>query len=163
MKLTAKENKELIVKKSRNGKGIYTRRIFAPEEIVFEVTGTLTTCYEDDDIDDETRANMYPYDRVRYISPKGRLGDMLNRSCEPNAKVVKKNAKLFIAAIIPILKGVEVCIDYATILANDDVWTMKCNCGSSICRGTIKKFKTLPKALQQRYLAFGMVPRYILH
>ena len=152
----------LIVKKSRNGKGIFAARNFLAEKKIFQVTGTLITCYENDDMDEQVRANTYPYDKTRYISPTGKIGDFLNHSCDPNAKVVKEKKKLFIVSIKPITKGEEVFIDYSTILAADDVWEMQCNCGSQQCRGVVKKFKTLPKKLREEYVAKGMVPSYIL-
>ena len=161
MHLTTKGKEELCVKKSRNGRGICTRRDFLSGEIIFEVTGTFIACDEDDDVDEETRANTYRYDEDRYISPAGRIGDFLNHSCDPNAKVVKKNKKLFVIAVADIPKGEEVTIDYSTILAADDVWEMKCNCGTKKCRGLIKKFDTLPLAIKKNYLARGMVPSYI--
>jgi len=158
MKLTAKEKKELAVRKSRNGRGIFARRKFAPDDVIFEVTGAFVTCNEDDDIDEETRANTYRFDADRYISPKGRLGDFLNHSCEPNAKVVKNDGRLFVVSIVDIPKGEEVAIDYSTILASDDSWEMKCNCGANTCRGTIKKFNSLPLKTRRKYRALGMVP-----
>ena len=160
MNLTVKEKRELVVKKSPNGRGIFARREFAPDETIFEVTGTFITCNEDDDIDEEMRANTYRFDEDRYISPKGRMGDFLNHSCEPNAKVVKKDERLFIIIVAAIAKGAEVVIDYSTITASDDSWEMKCNCGTAACRGTVKKFNSLPPKIRKKYRALGMVPKY---
>jgi hypothetical protein len=151
----------LIVKKSRNGKGIFATKNFLPEKKIFQITGSLITCYADDDMDEQVRANAIPYDKTRYISPEGTLGNFINHSCEPNAKVVKEKKKLFVVSIKPIMKGEEVLIDYSTILAADDVWELQCNCGSTQCRGVVKKFKTLPKKLRASYVAQGMVPHYI--
>lgn len=160
MRLTMQEKRELAVKKSRNGRGIFARRNFLPGETIFEVTGAFVTCNEDDDMDEETRANTYRYDEDKYISPQGRMGDFLNHSCEPNAKVVKKDGRLFIVAIVAVAKGEEVVIDYSTITAPDDSWEMQCNCGTSKCRGIIRKFNSLPLITRKRYRALGMVPKY---
>jgi len=157
-----KTYKDLLVSESRNGKGIFTNKDFIKDECVFEVTGKLITCDEDDDMDEETRSNTYRYDENLYISPKGKIGDFLNHSCNPNAKVLKKGKKLFIYAIKSIAKGREVLIDYSTIIARDDSWKMKCNCGSSICRKKISKFALLPKILQEKYRKQNIVPGYIL-
>ncbi len=162
MHATPKEKKELIVKKSRNGKGIFTKRSFAPKERVFEVTGTFVTCNEDEDIDEETRSNTYRYDENLYISPKGRIGNFLNHSCNPNAKVTKEKKKLFIQAIKHIPENKEVTIDYSTITAADDTWKMKCNCGSKKCRNTAGTFKSLPKKIKEKYIKHDIVPTYIL-
>lgn len=152
----------LTIAVSRNGRGIFTTREFAAGQTVFEVTGRLITCDEDEDVDDETRSNAYRYDENLYLSPKGRIGDFLNHSCNPNARVVKKGKKLFIEAIKTILPGKEVLIDYSTITAADDTWKMKCNCGSAKCRKNIGSFRSLPKEIKQRYLQKEIVPRYIL-
>ncbi len=157
------EEKDLIIKKARNGLGIFTRRKFLADETIFEVTGKFVTCDEDDNLDQKTRDNTYRYDEERYISPQGRIGDFLNHSCDPNAKVVKRNKKLFIVALCPIPHGVEVVFDYSTILASDDIWKMNCNCGSTYCRKVIKKFNSLPKQLQKKYISQDMVPSYILY
>lgn len=162
MHLTPKENRDLVISKSRNGRGIFTRRNFAPQEVVFKITGTMMTCNEEDDMDEETRANTYRYDEQFYISPKERIGDFLNHSCDPNAKVVKRGKSLFIEAIKSIPKGKEVFIDYSTIIASDDSWKMNCNCGSKRCRMIIGMFKSLPKEIREKYISFDIVPSYIL-
>lgn len=162
MHLTAKEKKDVVIRKSRNGRGVFARREFLPGETVFRVMGKRITCNEDDEMDDRTRANTYRYDADTYISPAGRVGDLLNHSCAPNAKVVRDGAKLLIVAALRIPAGEEVAIDYSTILGADDVWEMRCNCGAKNCRGIIRSFNTLPPTLRKKYRALGMVPAYIL-
>ena len=156
------EKKTLIVAKSRNGMGIVTMQNFQKGDVVFEVRGKLITCDEDDSVDEQTRSNTYRYSDDLYLSPAGNIGDFLNHSCNPNARVTKEGKKLFVRAIKTIPKNKEVLIDYSTITASDDSWTMKCNCGSAKCRGVIKKFRTLPKELRQKYISDGMVPQHIL-
>lgn len=162
VKLTAKEAKTLAVKKSRNGHGVFVTKDFLPNKILFEVTGKLVTCNEDEAMDEEERANTYRLNKKWYISPKGRLGDMLNHSCVPNAKVSKKAGKLYIVSVEALPKASEVLIDYSTILGSDDSWSMRCNCGSQQCRKVVKQFTKLPKKLQVQYRESAMVPRYIL-
>ncbi len=162
MYLTKKEQKELVVKKSKNGKGIFAQKEFKPEQVIFQFAGKLISCDADDDTDDITRSNTIRYDENWFVSPVGRIGDFLNHSCEPNAKVVKKDNKLLILAVLPIKKGDEVLIDYSTIIASDDIWTMKCACGSDTCRGVVKQFQKLPKKIKEIYFKTGMVPGHIL-
>lgn len=162
MRLTRDEKETLVVKEARNGRGIFTQKDIARGEIIFEVRGVFISGDEDEDIDEETRSNAYRYDADRYISPKGTIGDFLNHSCTPNAKVVKEGKKLFIRALRTLPKNKEVTIDYATITARDDSWTMKCNCGSKQCRKKIGKFKLLPQEIQERSIKRGIVPTYIL-
>lgn len=162
MKLSAKEKKNLVVKESRNGKGIFAKREFIKDEVVFEVTGVFVSGDEDEDLDEQTRSNTYRYDADRYISPAGKIGDMLNHSCNPNAKVSKEGDKLLVCAVKKISVDREVTIDYSTIIAADDSWTMKCNCGSVKCRGKIVPFKRLPKELKVLYKKHNIVPKHIL-
>lgn len=152
---------DLEVREARNGKGIFVARDFAPEEVLFEVTGKLISGDEDEDISETERDNAFRFDEDRYITPAGSIGDFLNHSCEPNAKVVKKGKKLLVVAAGPIKKGAEILIDYSTITAADDIWEMPCNCGSATCRGVVRSFDTLPAALRKSYIARGVVPAYV--
>ncbi|MDB5266828.1 MAG: hypothetical protein JWN89_643 [Parcubacteria group bacterium] len=154
---------DVHVRRSRNGQGIFANRDFSAQEVIYEVKGKLITCGEDEDIDQRVRDNTFRFDKEKYLSPEGELGDFQNHSCEPNAGVFKSKKKLFIKAIKNIKEGKEILIDYSTILATDDTWTMKCNCGSANCRGIIKKFKNIPKVTKEKYLALGIVPEYILN
>ncbi len=162
MYLTKKEQNELIVKKSKHGKGVFALRTFKPEQKIFQFAGKLIFCDADDSTDDITRSNTIRFDSDWFVSPAGRIGDFLNHSCEPNAKVIKKDNKLFMIAILPIQKGEEIVFDYSTAIASDDIWTMKCECGSKSCRGIVKQFQKLPKKLQKQYIFESVVPSYIL-
>lgn len=153
---------DIIVKGSVNGNGLFAARDFAPGEDLYEVIGEFISGDAEDDIDATTRNNTFRYDEDRYISPRGSIGDMQNHSCAPNAKVVKRGDRLYVVAAAPIANGDELLIDYSTILASDDIWEMECACGSSICRGIVRRFERLPKRLQERYKKTGMVPAYIL-
>jgi SET domain-containing protein len=161
-KLSSTESKKLAVKSARNGRGVFALKDFKKGQIIFEITGTLVTCNEDEEMDEEERSNTYRFTKKWFISPKGRLGDMLNHSCLPNAYVSKREGKLYIVAATPVTKGTEVVIDYSTILASDDSWSMQCNCGTLACRKVIKQFNKIPKKLQLSYRALRMVPNYIL-
>ena len=160
--MTAKEKALLVVKNARNGKGGFARRAIAEGETILKVRGALITCYEDDDLDEQTRSNTYRYDDELYLSPVGTVGELLNHSCAPNAKVEKRESHLYVVAIQPIPRGVEICFDYSTILAKDDSCTMPCNCGTDSCRRLVRGFHTLPKRIRDAYLLRGMVPPHIL-
>ena len=85
----------------------------------------------------------------------------MNHSCEPNAGIRKINNQLFLFAARAIAAGKEIVIDYSTILADDDIWTMRCNCGRRTCRKKIRRFGSLPLELKRRYLRDGLVPKHI--
>lgn len=149
------------IKKARNGMGVFAKSQFHKGEIIFEVKGTLITCYEDDDLDERTRSNTFRFDEELYLSPTGEVAEYINHSCEPNSAVIKKDGKLFIVAIKDIGISEEVTFDYSTIIASDDDWVMNCNCGSEKCRQIIGQFIKLPKQKRMSYLNSGMVPEYI--
>ncbi len=151
----------LSVQITRNGRGIVAGRSFKRDEDLFEVVGAFITGDEDEDIDDQVRDNAFRFDEDRYISPQGSIGDFQNHSCAPNAKVEKRDDRLFVVAVQPIQSGEEVLIDYSTIIASDDSWEMKCNCGAQVCRGIVSSFDALPKKLQKEYIKNGIVPKFI--
>jgi SET domain-containing protein len=162
-KISQYKYKDLDIGRAKNGQGIFVLRDFKKGEKVFEVKGVFISGKEEENIDEKKRSNSFRYDKDSYISPEGEIGDFLNHSCEPNAKVSKKKGKLYIVAIDRIGKSQEVTIDYSTILANDDIWEMHCKCGSTHCRKKIKRFNSLPNSLKEKYISLLMVPRHILH
>ena len=135
-----KSSKSLTIKKSKNGKGVFTKKDFVINEKIIDLKGVLITCYEDENIDEETRSNTIRFNTEMFLSPKGEMGNFINHSCNPNSKIIKKNNILSIIAIDYIPKGFEVFFDYSTVLALDDTWQMKCNCGNKNCRKFIKSF-----------------------
>lgn len=153
--------KNLTVKKSRNGQGIYTTKNFKPAEALFHIQGkrkhyTTLLSRGGTFLD-----NCFRISENYYLSPEGYIGVYLNHSCEPNARVVKKGSRLFVRAITDIPTDTEVLIDYSTITAGDDIWTMRCNCGSITCRKLVKNFSKLPHTLREKYKTLHIVPAYI--
>jgi hypothetical protein len=104
---------------------------------------------------------MYRFNEDMFLNPKGTLGDFFNHSCEPNAKIVKRDDALFIVVLKPISVGDEVTFDYSTIIASDDIWEMTCNCGNVSCRGVVRDVTSLPENIKQNYVSHGMIPDYI--
>jgi uncharacterized protein len=153
----------LIVKLCNNGKGVFTESPIESQETLLEVTGVLMTPeeIESDGVFAPKSANAYRFSRELYMSPLG-MSEFFNHSCNPNVFVSKENNRLYIKAIHEISAGTELCMDYSTIMAPDDKWTMKCNCGSGSCRGLIEKFVNLPESVQRKYIDAGIVPEYIL-
>jgi hypothetical protein len=64
-------------------------------------------------------------------------------------------------ALRPIQTGEEICFDYSTSMGEEN-WTMKCECGSSQCRGIVRDFKLIPVLYQHRYIMLGVVPDFLL-
>lgn len=161
LQLSKTEQKNIVIAPSRTGDGVFANRDFAAGEVVLSLRGKLMTCYEDDDIDDETRANTIRYDEDYFLSPGKTPGNYINHSCAPNARIEKRGRRLVLVSIVPIKKGREVTFDYSTTLARDDVWIMQCSCGTKSCRKIVKRFHLLPKKLQDVYIQLEIVPSYI--
>jgi hypothetical protein len=155
---------DLQVRKSRNGNGIFTLRDFVAEEKIFEVTGDFVSCDVEEKMEDEVRNNTYRFDKDKFISPGNTIGKFLNHSCEPNAKIVKEQDKLFVVAIDDIKSNQEIFFDYSTVGARDDIWQMEvsCNCGSKNCRKIIADYTTLPREVLDDYKKRKIIPDYIL-
>lgn len=151
----------LIVKKAKHGLGVFSTRAFMRGERVVTLTGHLITCGVEDVLDERTRDNAIRFDEDVYLSPDGGVGDYFNHSCNPNVYIIKKDNALHIIARRNIRAEQELCFDYATITASDDIWEMQCACGSAMCRKKVKQFIKLPKAVQKQYLREGMVPEYV--
>jgi SET domain-containing protein len=153
----------VYIKKSKNGRGLFAKRNIQKSEVTSLIKGSLITCNEDDDLDEQTRSNTIRFNNEKFLNPKGEIGELINHSCSPNSKIVKASNKMYVRAIENISKDTEIVFDYSTVLANDDIWQMKCNCGEKGCRKVIKMFKTLPSKTKQHYIKNKIVPKYILH
>jgi hypothetical protein len=88
--------------------------------------------------------NCYRFGPETYLDPGDHPSRYANHSCAPSAGVKKFNNQLFLFAATDIKRGSEITFDYSTILGDDDIWTMRCKCGSDGCRRTIKRFGSLP-------------------
>lgn len=154
--------KNLTVRKARNGLGIYTTAKFKAGQTIFHIQGArkhYTTLLKRGGT---FLDNCFRISENYYLSPEGYIGVYLNHSCEPNARVVKRGNQLYVQALTSLSNGQEVCIDYSTITASDDIWTMRCNCGARSCRSRITNFSRLPAFLRNKYQTSRIVPDYIV-
>lgn len=74
---------------------------------------------------------------------------------------MRYNRVLCLFAIRDIGEGEEITWDYSTTMFDDD-WELKCNCGSSKCRGVVREFKYLQESLRNEYIKVGIVPGYLI-
>ena len=156
------ENSHLIVKRAKNGKGLFSKKNFKKGEIIFTLKGKLIPDSKFMTYSKKIRDNCFRFNENSYLSPKGEFGDFINHSCKPNCKIKKARGKLFVVAINNIKSGKELVFDYSTTLANDDFWVMKCFCKEKNCRNEIGQFKLLPKSIQKKYLKDNLVSKHIL-
>lgn len=136
-----------------HGKGIRAGEDIKKGEIIQPVKGKMrffaVKCKEDSQL----YPNWIGVAKDQWIDPDKPF-KFINHSCEPNAGV---KGKINIVAIKNIKEGEEITIDYS-IIEGDDMWEMKCSCGSPKCRGIIRSVQFLPVKTFKKYLPF--VPTY---
>jgi uncharacterized protein len=150
------------VRRSRNGDGLFARRAYRAHQRIIRIVGKAVSARVVTRSGGTFADNCFRFGPETYLDPGSKAGAYLNHSCEPNACVQKSNNRLFLVALTGIRRTEEIVIDYSTILGDDDIWTMRCRCGSRTCRKTIRRFGSLPVRLKERYVEAGAVPRYIL-
>ena len=147
---------------SRNGRGLFAARAFAPRETIVPITGRAYHWSVLLRRGGAFMDNCFRLDEDTYLDPGRGHGRWLNHSCDPNAAIRISGKRLYLFAATHIRAGDEVVIDYSTILGDDDAWRMYCRCGSRKCRRWISRFGLLPVALRRSYLRRGLVADNIL-
>jgi hypothetical protein len=95
-----------------------------------------------------------------YMGPSGRLDDLVNHSCRPNAGLRFLDDRVSLIAIRDIASGDEICWDYATTLTDPD-WHMICQCRSPECRRVVGSFWRLPAEQREYYRSRNLVAPYL--
>jgi len=152
----------VVVASVRNGLGLVAARPFRERQTIIKIIGRVVAADILWERGGPFADNCFRFGPETYLDPGDEPGLFLNHSCAPNAGIRKQNNQLFLFAAHSIKRGDEIVIDYSTILGDDDIWTMRCTCGSRSCRRTIKRFGSLPVDLRRVYLRQGLVPRYII-
>jgi hypothetical protein len=152
----------IVIGPTRNGLGLLAAKSIRRNHTIIKIVGRIV----DADVLWERGGtfadNCFRFGPETYLDPGNAPGRFLNHSCEPNAGIRKDSHQLFLFAARPIARGEEIAIDYSTILGDDDIWTMRCDCGRKSCRRKIRRFGSLPAELKRRYLRQGLVPKYIV-
>jgi hypothetical protein len=139
------------------GRAVLAAQPFQPGQPIVMLTGRVLTRAEVAGLGREGAYAMQIGTReYMEMSAPGRY---VNHSCDPNAGIVQDR---ILIALRPIATGEEIRFDYSTTMSEDH-WTMTCRCGEPFCRGVILDFHHLPPILQNRYLQFGIVQRFIVN
>jgi SET domain-containing protein len=161
--------KNLEVKQSNNGLGLFAKKDFKKGEIILEFIGKIMCDHELDKIKNpKKRKKIDDYslqigEHIYLIGTgedKNIYDDFINHSCDPNAYIKIWGNKVLLVALKKIKKGAEITYDYSTTMYNDP-WSIKCNCQSKICRGYIKEFRYLPRKIKDKYYQMNILPDYI--
>jgi SET domain-containing protein len=115
-----------------HGNGLFAREPIAEGEVVVRIGGRA--------IDDaQLRALHEPYSACALGRGRHLLQDdddpvrYGNHSCDPNLTARDGTTLAAARAIAP---GEEITSDYAPM--STILWSMKCNCGTATCRGTVQ-------------------------
>lgn len=138
------------------GRGVYAARDLSPGEAIFNFSGPILPLEEVLAKGDQA-PNPVQIEQRQYIDV-GFPGVFINHSCDPNAGVVDD---VTVVALRLITRNEEIRFDYSTTMS-ERLWTMQCHCRSSHCRGLVTDFHELPTALKTKYLALGIVQRFIV-
>jgi hypothetical protein len=152
----------IVVRRARNGEGLFATRRYRRGERILDIRGRIYNHRVLWKRGGTFADNCYRFGPETYLDPGDDVAKYVNHSCAPNAGVGKENNRLYLFAATTIASGDEIVFDYSTILGDDDIWTMRCNCGQQSCRGRVKRFGSLPVAVKERYLDDGLVPRFIV-
>ena len=156
------EVRGVAVATARNGNGLFATRRYRRGQRILDVRGRIYNHRVLWKRGGTFADNCYRFGPETYLDPGEGVARYVNHSCVPNAAVGKQSNRLFLFAAEPIASGDEIVFDYSTILGDDDIWIMRCNCGDRTCRKRIKRFGALPAAVKERYLVEGLVPSFII-
>lgn len=149
------------IRENHLGKAVYATRGFAEGSRIIRFSGPSVPAAR------VPAALAGPADRFvqiaadTYLGPSGRIDDLINHSCAPNAGLRFSAHGVFLIAIRAIAPGEEIAWDYSTTLADPD-WRMPCACGAPACRGVVAHFGTLPADRRAWYVERGLVAPHLI-
>ena len=147
------------------GKAVYAAQGFREGDEIVRFTGRR---FRADRVPSLMRGSSDRYVQVtpdHYMGPSGRIDDLINHSCAPNAGLRFGDAKdglggVVLVAIRDIAAGEEIGWDYSTTLAESN-WHMICQCRTAECRRVIGNFATLSPERQEWFRARNLVAPYL--
>jgi len=142
------------------GKAVTATRGFAAGQPIVRFGGTVL---RGADVPPQVEGRHDRYVQIghdRWLGPSGRIDDLFNHSCLPNAGLTFGD-QVILVALRDIAPGEEIAWDYATTVG-DPAWRMPCGCGAAECRGMVGPFQTLPAELQAWYLERGLVAPHLV-
>ncbi len=149
-------NSILCVRMCDLGQGVFASKNINKDEVILIFSGKFINL-EEALAKGELSGNPMQIDTQTYmdLEPPGVL---VNHSCDPNAGITSGN---ILIALRDIHKHEQIYYDYSTTMSENG-WTLKCRCGVSNCRGTIKDFHYLPADIKAKYLELGIVQNFIV-
>ena len=142
------------------GKAVFATEAFAEEQAIIRFSGPRVGAARLPSALAGAADRFVQIDRDRWLGPSGRIDDLINHSCSPNAGLRFADDGIVLVAIRAIAPGEEITWDYSTTLA-DDGWGMPCLCGTAACRGRIGSFSSLGAERQAWYRERGLVAPHL--
>jgi hypothetical protein len=142
------------------GKAVFAAAPFAEGDVLIEFTGRR---FRADQIPSLMRGRGDRFVQVtpdHYMGPSGRIDDLVNHSCNPNAGLRFTDRGVFLVAVRAIAPGEEIVWDYSTTLRESN-WHMICQCRSDACRRVIGNFDSLEPDRQEWFRARNLVAPYL--
>ncbi|GGA57928.1 SET domain-containing protein [Sphingomonas psychrolutea] len=142
------------------GKAVHAAQGFAEGDEIIRFTGRR---FRADRVPSLMRGSSDRFVQVtpqHYMGPSGRIDDLINHSCAPNAGLRFAGGSVTLVAIRTITPGEEIAWDYSTTLAESN-WHMICQCRAPECRRVIGNFATLSPERQEWFRARNLVAPYL--
>lgn len=142
------------------GKAVFAAAPFAEGDVLLEFTGRRLPAAQ---LPSRMQGRSDRFVQVtadHYMGPSGRLDDLVNHSCAPNAGLRFTEGGVFLVAIRAIAPGEEVSWDYSTTLRESN-WRMICQCRAPGCRRVIGDFASLDVERQDWFRARNLVAPYL--
>ena len=137
-----------------DGRGLFARELISKSDIVVIKGGYVMTKTQRDKVGEELGPSEIQVTEDLFFGPSildEREGGMmhLNHSCEPNVGV---QGQIVFIALRDIAKDEELTFDYA--MTDDEPYEMRCNCGTTSCRGVVTGLDWMKKGVQQKYYGY---------
>lgn len=145
---------------SHLGKAVFAAHPFAEGDRLIEFTGRRFRAARVPSLMRGQSDRFVQVTPEHYMGPSGRIDDLVNHSCAPNAGLRFADSGVFLVAIRDIAVGEEVTWDYSTTLAQSN-WHMICQCRAAECRRVIGNFATLSPERQEWFRARNLVAPYL--
>jgi hypothetical protein len=148
------------VEETHLGKAVFAAEHFGEGAVLMEFTGRRIPV---DQVPTLFRGEEDRFVQVtpdHYMGPSGRIDDLVNHSCAPNAGLRFTEDGVFLVSTRAIVPGEEVSWDYSTTLRESN-WHMICQCRAPECRRVIGNFETLTPARQEWFRARNLVAPYL--
>jgi hypothetical protein len=156
--MNADSQRLIEIKETEVGKGLFAKQSIAAGTALFQVDINSRKLQFSDTKKLEGReshALQISMDEYILLQPPVLLS---NHSCDPNCGF---NEYYQFITVKDIAEGEELVWDYSTSMFEHN-WTMKCQCGTQLCRTIVRDFDLLPQEIQSKYLNMKIVLPYIV-